>query len=52
MTDKELNPERWHFYDVDLNKVREELAKDIYFVGKGADGKEVDQAEFRERQEF
>jgi len=31
--DKDLFPERWRFYDIDLNVVREELARDIYFSG-------------------
>ena len=31
--DKELHPEYWRFYDVDLDKVRAELAKNISLTG-------------------
>ena len=34
-TEKELNPEQWKFYDVDLDAVREEIAKNV-FIGKSA----------------
>jgi len=34
-TDKELNPEKWKFYDVDMDAVKEEIAKNV-FIGKSA----------------
>lgn len=37
---------RWVFYDVDLDAVREELAKDVFIAGR------MEPEEFRERQEF
>ena len=37
---------KWVFYDVDLDDVRESLAKDIYLAGR------MEPAEFRDRQEF
>ena len=45
--DSEANPGRWVFYDVDLDVVREELAKNI-FMGAKNETKE----EFAEREEF
>lgn len=30
--DKKLYPEKWRYYDIDLNVVREEVAKEITFA--------------------
>jgi hypothetical protein len=38
---------KWVFYDVDLDAVRAELAKDIYLADSG-----LNRHEFKERQEF
>ena len=46
LSDKELYPERWQFYDVNLNAVREEVAKDIYIAGK------YNKDEFEEHERF
>ena len=45
--DREANPGRWVFYDVDLDVVREELAKNV-FLG----AKDETREEFAEREEF
>ena len=45
--DSEANPGRWVFYDVDLDVVREELAKNIYMGAK-----DEKREEFAEREEF
>ena len=47
MTDAQLNPGRWVYYDVNLDAVRAELAKDVYFGAKGEDAEQ-----FKEREEF
>ena len=41
------NPGRWVFYDVDLDAVRAELARHVYFGAK-----DESQEEFKEREEF
>lgn len=41
-----MNPERWEFYDYDLNKVREDLSKPVLIAG----GKNRD--EFHDHEEF
>jgi hypothetical protein len=41
--DKVLNPGRWVYYDVDLDAVKEQLAKDYYFSGR------MDPEEFKQR---
>ena len=45
--DSEANPGRWVFYDVDLDVVREELAKNVYMGAK-----DETREEFAEREEF
>ena len=47
LTDSELNPGKWVFYDVDLDAVRAELARHIYFGVKNETSEE-----FKEREEF
>lgn len=42
-TDKEMNPEKWKFYDVDLDAVKEEIAKNVYF-GRSAFTEEFTEA--------
>ena len=44
--EKEKHPERWRFYDFDLDVVREELAKDISFA------RNLSLDEFRGKEEF
>lgn len=44
--EKIRNPEKWKFYDFDLDAVREEIAKDIFLAGNLSKG------EFKEREEF
>jgi hypothetical protein len=41
--DKVLNPGTWVYYDVDLDAVKEQLAKDYYFSGR------MDPEEFKQR---
>ena len=49
-TERKINVDadegKWVFYDVDLDAVRAELAKDIYIAGR------MEPAEFKEHQEF
>ena len=42
-----INPEKWTFYDVDLDVVRESLMKNTYIAGSG-----MNQRQFREREEL
>ena len=44
---KELYPENWKYYDVNLDAVREELAKDINFGAK-----DEDRERFAQRENF
>lgn len=44
--DKLLYPERWRYYDYDLDVVREEVAKEIAFAGN------LSLQRFREKEEF
>ena len=47
MPDSVANPGKWVFYDVDLDAVRAELARHIYFGVKNETAEE-----FKEREEF
>lgn len=47
LSDAELNPGKWVFYDVNLDAVREELAKNVY-MGTSIE----DRDGFAEREEF
>ena len=44
--EKDIFPGRWKYYDFDLNAVREEIAKDIYFARKMSPEK------FKQKEEF
>ena len=47
MPDKVFQPGRWVYYDVDLDAVRAQVAKDVHFGVKGEKPEE-----FAEREEF
>lgn len=42
-----LKPGKWVFYDVDLDAVKEQLAKNVFFAGPGEN-----QDEFKDRERF
>jgi len=46
--EKIRNPGRWRFYEVDLNTVKEQVAKDIYIGG----AKNLAREAFQEHEEF
>jgi len=33
LPDRDLYPERWNFYDVNLNTIKEDLARDVKIAG-------------------
>lgn len=46
--EKIKNPGRWRFYEVDLNSVREQLARDVYIGG----AEKLDREAYKDHEEF